>query len=470
MSSLTSKRSKRQLSDDDSDHQLDEENMTQNSKPFNPFIVIESLEEKPMSKVSPFIIEKQINSILGTPKSVKKLKNGNLLVECYNKTQAENLLKHKTFFNIKVKIYPHPTLNSCKGVIRCPELALCKDTEEIKANLKTRGVTDVYRIKTKRNGSLVPTNSYILTFNSPVLPNNLIINYQQYSIQPYIPNPLRCFQCQKFGHHIKNCRADPVCSKCAEKGHTFDECQNEAKCVNCGKNHPSFSKVCEIWKKEKQIQKLKVEKNITFEQARKEVENLTPSNKPSYAEVVKPNPDRCPTCTIIVEELSKHFPDVAEAINKKLKLTKHTATATPDKPSSSQNHEPPKPAQTNVTTNPGQIDTPPKQDTKEKQKPEDKKAKQAPSAPVDKSKQNKNHSDTTDKKKDGKNRLNRYEINEKSTEIVTAAIPVSKNKFSELQDMDSEMADADADESQTGWKSLPSWEDDPIPWDDSKPG
>ena len=36
---------------------------------------------KPLTKMSPFLIQKGIQGIVGTPKSVKKLKSGSLLVE-----------------------------------------------------------------------------------------------------------------------------------------------------------------------------------------------------------------------------------------------------------------------------------------------------------------------------------------------------------------------------------------------------
>ena len=45
---------------------------------FARFLVIKSMEEKAVTSLSPFVIEKQIESIIGTPKSVKKLKNKKL--------------------------------------------------------------------------------------------------------------------------------------------------------------------------------------------------------------------------------------------------------------------------------------------------------------------------------------------------------------------------------------------------------
>ena len=65
---------------------------------FARFLVIKSMEEKAVTSLSPFIIEKQIESIIGSPKTVKKLKNKTLLVEKNGKSQTENLLKTTTFF------------------------------------------------------------------------------------------------------------------------------------------------------------------------------------------------------------------------------------------------------------------------------------------------------------------------------------------------------------------------------------
>ena len=44
---------------------------------FAKFLMISSKEDKPITSLSPFIIEKQIESIIGTPKNVKKIKKWN---------------------------------------------------------------------------------------------------------------------------------------------------------------------------------------------------------------------------------------------------------------------------------------------------------------------------------------------------------------------------------------------------------
>ena len=71
----------------------------QPTMPFPRFLLIESTNpDQPLSKLSPFVIEKVLVSIAGSPKSVKKLVSGALLVEVEQPKYAENLLKLNQFF------------------------------------------------------------------------------------------------------------------------------------------------------------------------------------------------------------------------------------------------------------------------------------------------------------------------------------------------------------------------------------
>ena len=144
----------------------------------------------PVTSLSPFIIEKQIESLIATPKSVKKLKNKTLLVETNRKSQTENLLKITSFFNIKVSVTEHNSLNSSKGIIR--DCMLKGETEDnIVDYLRPQGVTGCKRFKIKKDGKSVETNTLLLTFNRINVPNSLKNFYRVVPVDVYIPNPLR---------------------------------------------------------------------------------------------------------------------------------------------------------------------------------------------------------------------------------------------------------------------------------------
>ncbi|KAG1653155.1 hypothetical protein GQR58_025782 [Nymphon striatum] len=162
-------------------------------------------------KVSPFCLYKTILNIAGEPKTVKKMYNtGTILVEVEQETNAKNLLRLEKILEIPVIVTPHKSLNSCRGVIRCRDL---KDTseDEMLDGLKDQGVTSVKRIFITKNGKKIMTGTSILTFNTPKLPSTIKAGYLNANVERFIPNPLRCFKCQKFGHHQSACKNENIC-------------------------------------------------------------------------------------------------------------------------------------------------------------------------------------------------------------------------------------------------------------------
>ncbi|GBN88415.1 hypothetical protein AVEN_170573-1 [Araneus ventricosus] len=193
--------------------------------------------------VSPFLVEKAITATVGDVKSTKKLRSGDLLVEVQSRKQSEQIVKLKTFSNIPVTVSQHASLNSSKGVVTCGEL-LNVTTEEILKELQSQGVSHVRRISIRRDGQLLNTKHLILTFDSAKLPEHIKAGYMRLSVRTYIPNPLRCFKCQRFGHSKTSCRGTLTCARCAEVGHESTDCTRAEKCVNSKKSFsaPSVQK------------------------------------------------------------------------------------------------------------------------------------------------------------------------------------------------------------------------------------
>ncbi|GFV95696.1 uncharacterized protein TNCV_3700981 [Trichonephila clavipes] len=125
-----------------------------------------------MSIKSPFAIQKALIGIGGEPKSVKRLRSGDLLIETTSALQTKSFLLAKSFLNGPVTVFPHKSLNSCRGVISEPDLLGTSDSE-ILEGFSDQGVTHVRRITIKKDSTIVPTKHLILTFNSPKLPNTI---------------------------------------------------------------------------------------------------------------------------------------------------------------------------------------------------------------------------------------------------------------------------------------------------------
>ncbi|GFV59416.1 RNA-directed DNA polymerase from mobile element jockey [Trichonephila clavipes] len=205
---------------------LDVDKLSRNTR----FLII-SLTNNEMSKVSPFAIQKALIGIGGEPKSVKRLRSGDLLVETNSALQTKSFLLAKSFLNSSVTISPHKTLNSCHGIISETDLLGTPDGE-ILEGFSSQGV----------------------------------------------------IQCQRFSHSQTSCHGQLTCSRCASVGHASTDCSLEPKCVNCVQPHPSDSKICPKWKIEKQIQEIKTTKNISYPEVRK---LIVPQLSQTYAQAAK---------------------------------------------------------------------------------------------------------------------------------------------------------------------------------------
>lgn len=249
------------------------------------FLVIESVEGgKTLSSLSPFVIDKVIKGLIGTVEHVSKMRSGGLLVEVNSSKQAEITSKLSLFFDIPVRVTPHRTLNSCKGVVRSYDLSQM-DVIELIDELKDYRVTDVKNISVTRNGIKKKTATMIITFATAEIPERIKAGYYSLPVDRYIPNPLRCFKCQKFGHSQSTCKHEETCAKCGLKAHGETECIRQQQCVNCKGQHPSFSRDCPAFKQEKEICKVKTEQKLSFPEAKKIVLSNSNIKRTSYAAV-----------------------------------------------------------------------------------------------------------------------------------------------------------------------------------------
>ena len=280
------------ITDTDSDESLTASQSQSKSsvpkKPYVPrFLIIHSeVEGKDISLLSPFLIHKTIMSMAGEPKSIKNLRSGDLLIQCAKEPHEKSLLKMKTFCGLKCSVTPHKSLNTSKGIVCCPAL-IRQSNEHILEFTEEQGVMDVRRINVHRDGVLKATNTFVFTFNTPELPTVVKIGFFQAKVDVYVPNPLRCYQIQVYGHHENKCSRQAICINCGMPEHcAFGQCQRPAKCVNCSGDHPANSKECPQWEKEKKILKIKCEQNISFLEARKQYEQFYQAR--TYASAVKP--------------------------------------------------------------------------------------------------------------------------------------------------------------------------------------
>jgi len=144
------------------------------------FVVQPADENTSLNSLSAFALGKALKAQIGTLLTVRRLQRGDILIETDNPMYASMLQKMDSLAHVPVKVTPHRTLNSSKGVVRSRELASC-DVAEILTELKPQGVTDAVIISV-RDGSddkRRKTNTVILTFNRAQPPSHITAGYMR---------------------------------------------------------------------------------------------------------------------------------------------------------------------------------------------------------------------------------------------------------------------------------------------------
>lgn len=231
--------------------------------------VIVEFQEASSSKLHPVKLSKAMKNEIGPIKQARFLSKGRMLIETVNKTQLESILKMKTLNEVRIKSHIPGANRKIRGVISGVPIDL--SIEDLKKEIKGGKVTVEKRLSTRYQGNVVDSLSVLLQFEGAI-PDKVKIGFLSYPVREYIPRPLRCFKCQRFGHIAGQCRAKPRCAKCAGE-HEYGKCEVEAKvkCCNCGGEHSAAYQGCEAQIKEKEVQKYKVQNKVTYAEAIKQV-------------------------------------------------------------------------------------------------------------------------------------------------------------------------------------------------------
>lgn len=91
--------------------------------------------------------------------------------------------------------------------------------------------------------------------------NGLLLEAELYDCEPFNEGlrPTQCFNCFKFGHIARVCKATPTCGRCGAAAH--ENCPTEKDeiplcCILCQGSHPAWSRACPVaqphWERAKQ--------------------------------------------------------------------------------------------------------------------------------------------------------------------------------------------------------------------------
>ncbi|XP_055612882.1 uncharacterized protein LOC129759449 [Uranotaenia lowii] len=250
-------------------------------------VVSEDDDKRPPLPHNPFLISRSVEAIVGYRNrhlvSAIREEKGNRYVlrtqspEIYSKLcKMTHLLDAE---QTRVEVVDHPTFSFTKGVVYEPDTKDMSDNDLLK-ELSREGVTAVKWITTKdkQSGAIKNTPLVVLTFKGTKRPTHILFGMLRISVRPYYPSVLQCRSCAAYGHTRKHCSSEAVCFNCSQK-HTLDndqECPNPAYCYHCEGAHSPISKSCPVFRKEEAVVRIKVDKGLTYREAREQIDRTSP--------------------------------------------------------------------------------------------------------------------------------------------------------------------------------------------------
>ena len=144
---------------------------------------------------------------------------------------------------VPITVQPHPTKGFATGVITVPDLGDVEE-EDILDELRDQGVQRVRRLLRRENGNTVNSDTFVLSFSQDELPEKVRVTWRSVRVRPYIPNPVRCFKCQAYGHMANACKGRERCARCSAAGHNSSSCESSKPRCACGGEHEAWSREC----------------------------------------------------------------------------------------------------------------------------------------------------------------------------------------------------------------------------------
>ena len=246
---------------------------------------------------------------------VIEAKADSLRVICFTAVQADTLLKANGIMGIPVKVTRPWSHNKkplepkpFRGVILNVDLDFSE--QEI---AEETGALTAKRIIRVEGGQQVKTTTVALTFKDEP-PKMVYVGFYRFRVCHYIPAPIRCGRCQRFGHPTSACHSkQPRCVRCGE-AHSFDDCPKKAEgqpahCANCGGNHSAAYRGCRRYQQVREALKIVGKERVSYADAVKRQKQeakkttplmvATPTDPPQSSSTVAPLPATGSYATVV---------------------------------------------------------------------------------------------------------------------------------------------------------------------------
>ena len=262
-------------------HTLNRLNSTYSSNTNITIIIAPTGDNKKEFTNSPIAINRGLTQYpfsLVKLKEVRRNRRRNIVAIEMDHTETDiiiqEILNSEKLDKFKVKCYRPMSDTTSYGVIGPIEAGVTE--QEIMDIIKCHGcdvvkVTRLYkfnRLQTSESTQKkTPSLTFKLDFNSTELPKRVYLENMSFNVRTYNQPPLKCYNCQRFGHMASGCTQTTRCNICAGN-HQMSDCLSlTKKCANCGGQHVSSSGECTFNKDAAKIESLR-SKGSSFAEAR----------------------------------------------------------------------------------------------------------------------------------------------------------------------------------------------------------
>lgn len=244
---------------------------------------------------NPFTLAKTVQASVGTIAEAYRNRDDHLVIKVRGMAKFTKLLRLKQLIgsDVKIVVEEHPFLNQSKVVVTCRSVQdLSEDQLKNEQSLKEQGVIDVRRFK--KNGQ--PTNTMIVTVRGTVPPEAIYFGFERCNAKPFVQAPMQCYRCYEYGHTKHRCRVEKeVCRNCS-KTHDDEKdsdgktvCSRPTWCMHCKGEHSPAARICEKYREEEEILKVRNTLGKSPRDARLYVEEQKQQQARSYARIAAGN-------------------------------------------------------------------------------------------------------------------------------------------------------------------------------------